>query len=69
MHDGRFPTLDMVFGHYFGGVKNSTTLDPNMELLKRGVPMSATDFVDLKAFLLSLSDSTYLYKEEFQNPN
>ena len=69
MHDGRFATLDEVIDFYNDGPKGSPTLEPIMreKANKRveltghwGLSLSAQDKADLKAFLLSLSDSSFV---------
>jgi cytochrome c peroxidase len=69
MHDGRFQTLEEVIDMYNAGPKSSPSLDTIMitEANKRlertgiyGLNLSAQDKEDLKNFLLSLSDSTFL---------
>ncbi len=63
MHDGRYNTLDDVINFYDHGMKYSVTLDPLMmknNKLQNGLQLSAQDKADLKAFLLSLTDSTFI---------
>lgn len=70
MHDGRFATLDEVINHYSEGLQNSSTIDPLMKAVGNGgVQLSESDKSDLKAFLLSLSDPTFINNPEFQDPN
>lgn len=70
MHDGRFATLDEVIDHYSEGLVYSTTIDPLMKTIAEGgVHLTPQDKADLKAFLLSLSDESYLTNPNFQNPN
>lgn len=66
MHDGRFKTLDEVIEQYNSGVHKSATLDPIMTLpgKEMGLGLSTMQKNDLKAFLLTLTDSTIL-----TNPN
>jgi cytochrome c peroxidase len=69
MHDGRFKTLEEVIDFYSEGVKNSATLDARMQYAHRGgVKLSAEEKVKIKAFLLTLSDSTFITNPEFSNP-
>lgn len=69
MHDGRFVTLDEVLIHYNAGVKPSSTLDEIMQYnLNPGLELNEQDLADLKAFLLTLTDDTYLSNEEYANP-
>lgn len=65
MHDGRFATLEEVIDHYSEGLKPSTTIDPLMKKVTQGgVGLTPEEKTDLKAFLLSLSDSSFI-----NNPN
>jgi len=68
MHDGRFATLDEVINHYSEGLQNSPTIDPLMKkVTDGGVHLSPEDKTDLKAFLLSLTDSSFINNPDFQN--
>jgi len=70
MHDGRFITLDEVINHYSEGLVYSETIDPLMKKIAQGgVQLSEADKADLKAFLLSLSDPSFINNPAFQNPN
>jgi len=66
MHDGRFGTLESVLNHYASGITNSPTLDP---ILKQnntlGIPLSATEKMQLVAFLKTLTDDQYLTDKRF----
>ena len=67
MHDGRFGTLEEVINHYSEGLKASSTIDPLMKKVSQGgVGLSTQDKVDLKAFLLSLSDIEFVNNPKFQ---
>jgi len=67
MHDGRFETLDQVIEFYSTGLQESPTIDSLMKKVEfGGVNLSAQDKADLKAFLLSLSDPSFLINPEFQ---
>ncbi|MGG6230017.1 cytochrome-c peroxidase [Tenacibaculum sp. SDUM215027] len=67
MHDGRFATLEEVINHYSEGLKNSSTIDPLMKKVNQGgVQLSNKDKADLKAFLLSLSDTNFVNNPDFQ---
>ncbi|MBR9756975.1 MAG: cytochrome-c peroxidase [Algicola sp.] len=69
MHDGRFTTLDEVINHYSEGLQNSPTIDPLMKKVNQGgVQLSPQDKADLKAFLLTLSDPSFINNPDFQNP-
>ena len=68
MHDGRFNTLDEVINHYSEGLQNSSTIDPLMkQIAQGGVQLSEQDKADLKAFLLTLSDPSFINNSVFQN--
>ncbi len=67
MHDGRFATLDEVINHYSSGLKWSPTIDPLMKKVAQGgAQLSIQEKQDLKAFLLTLSDSTFITNPDFQ---
>jgi cytochrome c peroxidase len=67
MHDGRFATLDEVINHYSEGLKRSSTIDPLMKKINEGgVQLSNQDKTDLKAFLVSLSDTQFINNPNFQ---
>ncbi len=69
MHDGRFQTLDEVIDHYSEGLTHSPTIDPLMKAVDQGgVHLSPSEKEDLKAFLLSLSDSSFINNPEYQKP-
>lgn len=77
MHDGRFATLEEVIDFYNEGPKLSPTLDSimiaeaNRRLIEKGhygLNLSPQDKVDLKNFLLSLSDSAFVSNPAFSAP-
>jgi len=68
MHDGRFKTIDEVIEHYNSGVKLSPTLDPNMKELAKGLQLTSVEKAELKEFLLSLSDQTFINNQNFKKP-
>ncbi|WP_418511104.1 cytochrome-c peroxidase [Corallibacter sp.] len=69
MHDGRFATLDEVINHYSEGLQNSPTIDPLMKKVNQGgVQLSPQDKADLKAFLLALSDPSFINNPAFSIP-
>jgi len=69
MHDGRFPTLEDVINHYSEGLTQSATIDPLMKKVSQGgVQLTDQDKIDLKAFLLSLSDESFINNPNFQKP-
>lgn len=68
MHDGRFNTLDEVINHYSEGLQNSPTIDPLMKkVAEGGVHLTPQEKQDLKAFLLTLSDPSFINNPDFQN--
>ncbi len=67
MHDGRFATLDEVIDHYSEGLVQSPTIDPLMKKVPQGgVQLTPQDKTDLKAFLISLSDDSFVNNPNFQ---
>ncbi|PKA82771.1 cytochrome c peroxidase [Ulvibacter sp. MAR_2010_11] len=70
MHDGRFATLEEVINHYSEGLVYSETIDPLMKTIAQGgVHLTEEDKADLKAFLLTLSDPSFISNPAFQDPN
>lgn len=68
MHDGRFNTLEEVINHYSEGLQDSPTIDPLMKKVDEGgVHLTVQDKADLKAFLLSLSDPSFINNPAFNN--
>jgi cytochrome c peroxidase len=70
MHDGRFHTLEEVIEHYNSQVKASPSLDPIMTKpgKENGLQLTPLEKQHLKAFLLTLTDTTYLSNPDFSNP-
>lgn len=77
MHDGRFATLDEVIESYNRGPARSPSLDEVMlaDAEKRletfghwGLNLSEQDKADLKAFLLSLTDDSFVTNPAYQAP-
>lgn len=70
MHDGRFATLDEVIEHYSSGISMSPTIDPLIEFANQGgVQLDSYEKDLLKAFLLTLSDESFINNPAFQEPN
>jgi len=70
MHDGRFATLEEVIDHYSEGLVFSETIDPLMKAIADGgVQLTPQDKADLKAFLLTLSDPSFINNPDFSPPN
>lgn len=69
MHDGRFSTLEEVIDFYSEGVKNSPTIDPLMKYVEKGgVQLNEKEKSDLLAFLMTLTDSTFVNNPAYSNP-
>ena len=70
MHDGRYQTLDEVIEHYNSGVHKTATIDPIMTLpgKEMGLLLSNQQKANLKAFLLTLTDTTILNNPQFGKP-
>jgi cytochrome c peroxidase len=64
-HDGRFNNLDLVMEHYRSRVVNGPTTDP---LVKNKIPLSNFEIGQIKAFLYTLTDSTYMHASKFGAP-
>lgn len=59
MHDGRFTTLDEVIDFYSEGVQYSEQISPLMHhVMEGGVQLTSDEKRQLKAFLLTLTDSS-----------
>jgi cytochrome c peroxidase len=65
MHDGRFETIREVLNHYSDGIHQSTTLDAS---LKDGIKLSSNEKVDLTTFLRTLSDRSFMFNKDFNDP-
>ncbi|WP_135393996.1 cytochrome-c peroxidase [Hymenobacter metallicola] len=74
MHDGRFQTLEQVLDHYSDHVaKNSPNLDVNLQTAtnKRNatqLSLSAGQKKQVIAFLLTLTDSSFIQDKRFSDP-
>lgn len=64
-HDGRFISIDQVLEHYRNGVVNGPTTDP---VVKNKIPLSNFEIGQLKAFLFTLTDSTFINDSRFKQP-
>ena len=68
MHDGRFATLEEVINHYSEGLQFSSTIDPLMKKVNQGgVQLTPQEKLDLKAFLLTLTDPEFINNPDFRN--
>lgn len=69
MHDGRFQTLDDVINFYSHQVKMSPYVNPLMHhVAEGGIQLTATEKAELKAFILSLQDDTFMTNPEYSPP-
>lgn len=69
MHDGRFRSIDEVLEFYNSGLKWSPYIHPLMHhIAKGGVRLNPTQLADLKAFLLTLTDSSFVTDPAFSAP-
>jgi cytochrome c peroxidase len=66
MHDGRFRRLAEVLNHYTDGIVQSATLSPP---LRKGIRLNADEKTELTAFLLTLSDHSFLFNPEYGYPH
>ncbi|MEL6697578.1 MAG: cytochrome c peroxidase [Bacteroidota bacterium] len=64
MHDGRFETLDEVLDFYQTGGNPSTGLDPLMTT----IGFTDEEKADLKSFLLTLNDTSFVTNPDFASP-
>jgi len=71
MHDGRFTSLREVVDFYDHGVKNNSHLDPRLRG-PDGAParlnLSEAQRDALVAFLMALTDESFLHDPRFSNP-
>lgn len=69
MHDGRFKTLEEVIDHYSDHVNfNSPNFSPLMNHDQRRMMLTTQQKADLKAFLLTTTDTAFLNNPAFSNP-
>lgn len=65
MHDGRFKTLQMAVNHY----SNPSNFSINSDLsLKKIGELTASEKIDIVAFLKTLTDRAFLYDKRFSDP-
>ncbi|MCX6286302.1 MAG: cytochrome-c peroxidase [Bacteroidetes bacterium] len=70
MHDGRFKTLDEVINFYSSGVVWSSSINPLMHHVStHGVQLTPSQKSDLKDFILTLTDSSFVTKTAFARPS
>jgi cytochrome c peroxidase len=65
MHDGRFFNIMEVLNHYTGKIIQYKNLPTS---LRNSITLSEIEKRDLLAFLSTLSDNKFLYKEDYQFP-
>ena len=69
MHDGRFTTLDEVINFYSEGVKDSENINPLMHhVMDGGVQLTDMEKVQLKVFLNTLTDESFLNNPDYSRP-
>lgn len=69
MHDGRYNTLEEVINFYSEGLQRSDTVDPLMKSLHLGGKhLTPEEKSDLLAFLLSLTDTTFISNQDISSP-
>jgi len=64
-HDGRFFSTYDLFIHYKTSVMNMPTTD---SLLRKGIPLSNFEIGQLTAFLMTLTDSSFITDKRFAPP-
>lgn len=70
MHDGRFKTLDEVIDFYSEGLVWSPYISPLMHHIGTGgARLTPPQKADLKAFLLTLTDETFLNNPDYSKPD
>jgi len=70
MHDGRFETIDQVIDFYSDSVQVNQTVDVLMKKAHQGgISLKPDQKAALKAFLLTMTDSTILTNPDYQDPN
>jgi cytochrome c peroxidase len=65
MHDGRFKKLSQVMNHYTNGVEKNKSLAPE---LQQPIVLSSNEKVDIIAFLLTLTDHSFLFNPDYFYP-
>ncbi|MFM9943790.1 MAG: cytochrome-c peroxidase [Bacteroidia bacterium] len=65
MHDGRFKNLSSVLNHYTKGIIASENLGQE---LKNPIQLSSNEKVEIIAFLLTLTDKSFLFNPDYSYP-
>jgi len=69
MHDGRFKTIDEVLDFYATGLVWSPSVNPLMHhIATHGNQLTPSEKTDIKAFLLTLTDSSFVTNTAFGKP-
>lgn len=69
MNDGRFNTLDEVIEFYSHHLQWSPYIDPLMHhIANGGTQLTPSEKVDLKSFLMTLSDTSFINNPNFGKP-
>jgi cytochrome c peroxidase len=70
MHDGRYQTLDQVINFYSDSLVWSPYVSPFMTHLDQGGDLlTPSEKADLKAFLLTLTDTDFINNPAFSKPS
>lgn len=65
MHDGRFKKLMQVLNHYTNGIERNKTLSFE---LQKPIELTTNEKVDMIAFLLTLTDKSFLFNPKYYYP-
>lgn len=65
MHDGRFKKLSQVMNHYTNGMLMDKTLAAE---LQQPIVLTSNEKVDIIAFLLTLTDKSFLFNPQYHCP-
>ncbi len=65
MHDGRFKKISQVLNHYTNGVVHTKTL---FKELQKPIVLTSNEKVDVIAFLLTLTDKSFLFSPKHSYP-
>ncbi|MFT5620008.1 MAG: cytochrome c peroxidase [Chitinophagales bacterium] len=65
MHDGRFKSITEIINHYTTEKEANLNLAPE---LQKPVELTANEKIDLTAFLLTLTDSSFVFNKAFNYP-
>lgn len=69
MHDGRFQSIDEVIDFYSDSVKNNPQISPLMHHVSQGgIRLTEEEKTQLKAFLNTLTDTTFIHNTNYSKP-